>query len=313
MVTLHAFVDDSSSDVGDRRLFLAAYINGAGPWIDFGEKWRAALYQAPKISYLKMAEAQNLSGQFRGWSATDRDHKILQLARVIEASRPWSVHCSISRSEYAKIVAPVAPYPLKQPYFSCFWGIMRTAADYHLQLDRSRPANTWKVPPLEFIFDEQGGLGADAALWYNWLKNSEEPDIARLLGDTPIFGDDKQMVALQAADMLAWHVRRRHERGANESLPVLDILLGDGASRDIPTSMLKTWAEGFRRVPGVSEVQTKSAWNETRKVTRAMVESGAPPPDTRYWYLWRMNLKLKVRKLRQRWRIFKSKRIRTKS
>lgn len=294
-------------------MFLAAYINGAGPWIEFGAKWRATLDRAPKISYLKMAEAQNLSGQFRGWSATDRDNKILQLARVIEASRPWSVHCSISRSEYAQIVAPVAPFPLKQPYFSCFWGIMRTAADYHLQLDRGRPANTQMVPPLEFVFDEQGGLGADAALWYNWLKNGQEPDIARLMGDKPIFGDDKQMVALQAADMLAWHIRRRHERGADESLPVLEILLGDGASRDIPTSMLKTWADGFRRVPGISEVQTKSAWHETRKVTRALVESGAAAPDTRYWYLWRLNLKAKLRKVRQRWRMLVSKWIRTKN
>lgn len=213
MVSLHAFVDDSSSDVGDRRLFLAAYINGAGPWIDFGNKWRATLAQNPEISYLKMSEAQNLSGQFRGWSVSERDAKILQLARVIEETRPWSVFCSISRSEYAKIVAPVAPYPLKQPYFSCFWGIIRTAADYHLHLDRGRPANTSPVPPVEFVFDEQGGLGADAALWYNWLKNDQEPDIARLMGDKPIFGDDKQMAALQAADMLAWHVRRRHERG----------------------------------------------------------------------------------------------------
>lgn len=96
-------------------------------------------------------------------------------------------------------------------------------------------------------------------------------------------------------------------------LPILDILLGDGASRDIPSSMLKTWAEGFRRMPGVSEAQTKSAWYETRKVTRALVEAGAPAPDTRYWYLWRLNLKAKLRKFRQRWRMLKSKLIRTKA
>lgn len=312
MVSLHAFVDDSSSDVGDRRLFLAAYINGAGPWIAFGEEWRRALQETPALSYLKMAEAQNLSGQFRGWSPTDRDRKVLRLANVIADSRPWSVHCSISRADYARIVGPVAPYPLKQPYFSCFWGIMRTAADYHLKLDRERPASTTPVPPLDFVFDEQGGLGTDAVLWYDWLKDGEEAEIAALMGDRPIFGNDKSMVALQAADMLAWHLRRRHERGEDEPLPALDLLLGDGASREIPTDMLEQWAEGFRRVPGVSEIRTKRDWHETRKVTKALVDAGAPPPDTRYAYLLGLSIRAKFLRIGQYCRRLRSKILRRK-
>ena len=250
MVSLHAFVDDSSSDVGDRRLFLAAYINGAEQWLAFGHEWRAVLEEPPKLGYLKMAEAQNLSGQFRGWSPAERDAKVLRLGKVIAAHRPWSVHCSISRADYTRIVAPVAPFPLKQPYFSCFWGIIRTAADYHLQLDRSRPLDTLPVPPVDYVFDEQGGLGTDAALWYRWLKEGQEPAVAAMMGDQPIFGDDKEMVALQAADMLVWHLRRRHERGLGEPLPILDLLTSDGAYREIPTSMLEHWAREFKRAPG---------------------------------------------------------------
>lgn len=302
MVSLHAFVDDSSSDVGDRRLFLAAYINGAGPWVAFGHDWRAALKEPPKLAYLKMAEAQNRSGQFRGWSAADRDAKVLRMANVIAAHRPWTVHCSISRADYARIVAPVAPFPLKQPYFSCFWGIIRTAADYHLQLDRDRPPDTVPVPPLDYVFDEQGGLGTDAALWYRWLKDGQEPAVAAMMGDQPIFGDDKELVALQAADMLAWHLRRRHERGPDEPLPILNLLTSDGAYREIPTSMLELWAKEFRRVPGISQVQTKRAWRETRTATRAMIARGEAPPKTSYAYLLWMSSRMKLRDLKQSWR-----------
>lgn len=300
MVSLHAFVDDSSSDVGERRLFLAAYINAAGPWIAFGQDWRNALEEAPSLNYFKMSEAQNLSGQFRGWSPADRDTKTLRMANVIATHRPWSVHCSISRADYARIVAPVAPFPLKQPYFSCFWGIIRTAADYHLHLSRTLPASTNPVPPLEFVFDEQGGLGTDAALWYQWLKQGQEPAVAAMMGDQPIFGDDKKMVALQAADMLAWHLRRQHER-PDEPLPILAMLTENGAFREIPSAMLEAWAEEFRRVPGVSRVQTRRAWRETREATRAMVAAGAAPPNISFPYLVWMNLRMKVQDFRQ-WR-----------
>lgn len=114
----------------------------------------------------------------------------------------------------------MAPFPLKQPYFSCVWGIIRTAADYHLHLSPDIPARTIPVPPPEFVFDEQGGLGTDAVLWYQWFKQGQEPAVAAMMGDQPIFGDDK-MVTLQAADMLAWYLRRRHER-PDEPPPMLE-------------------------------------------------------------------------------------------
>ncbi|HWU72389.1 MAG TPA: DUF3800 domain-containing protein [Sphingomonas sp.] len=303
MVSLHAFIDDSASDIGDRRLFLAAYVNGAGPWIAFGHDWRMTLAAPPAIGYLKMSEAQNLSGQFRRWSAADRDTKILKLAQVIVAHRPWSIHCSVSRADYARIVAPVAPYPLKQPYFSCFWGIIRTAADYHLQLDRDRRADTYPVPPLDYVFDEQGGLGTDAALWYTWLKETQEPEVAALMGDQPIFGDDKKIVALQAADMLAWHLRRRHERGADERLPILDLLTEHGAYREIDRTALERWAEEFRHVPGVARVQTKAAWRETREATRAAVAAGVNSPNTSLaalrWGWFKVRIKELMRRRRR--------------
>ena len=302
MISLHAFIDDSTSDVDDRRLFLAAYINGAGPWIDFGHDWRAALAEPPGIAYLKMAEAQNLRGEFKGWSGADRDSKILRLARVIAASRPWSVYCSVSRRDYARIVAPAAPYPLKQPYFCCFWGIIRTSADYHLHLDNDRPADTHPIPPLQYVFDEQGGLGTDAALWYAWLKQTQEPPIAALMGDQPIFGDDKAMMGLQAADMLAWHVRRRHERGPDGLQPILDLLLGDGACREVDAAALELWAREFRRIPGVAGVQTKREWHETRAAALAAIEAGESPPATSLARLRWLSFKVAWRRLAKGWR-----------
>jgi len=45
------------------------------------------------------------------------------------------------------------------------------------------------------------------------------------MGSTPIFEDDKKVLPLQAADMIAWHLRRRREsRNVGENREVMEIL-----------------------------------------------------------------------------------------
>lgn len=295
---LQAFVDDSASDVGDKRLFLAAYINGADQWTAFSDAWDRKLRESPAIEYFKMSEAHSGRGQFDGWAEPERDRKVLGLAQVIRDHRPWSVHCSVSREQYGRIVAPVAPLGLKNAYFACFWDVMQVTAQYHLALEIEG------VPPVDFVFDEQGGLGLDAVTWYEWLKAGQVPEVRSLLGATPVFHDDKQVVPLQAADMLAWHLRRWHERGQAEVLPALDLLIESRTHvcRDVDEATLKTIARGFRRVPGVDRVQDRRSWREAVTSARAQIAAGAGPPTANLlWMHWR-NARLRLRDLINRMR-----------
>lgn len=274
MVILQAYVDDSSSHVGDKRLFLAGYINSAERWIEFSQQWESALHSHPRISHLHMVEAQNLRGEFRGWSEDARDQKVLALARVIRGSNPWSIECSVSRDEYARILEPVSPAPLKSPYFSCFWGIIDTAARYHRSLGIDG------VPPVDFIFDDQGGVGDEAVMWYRWLKDEIPPDLRVLLGSTPIFRSDQQIIPLQAADMLAWHLRRMHERKGLEQRPAMRLLIASGShvARYADSSTLESIAKKMRRVPGVFLIKERRDW---RRAKKSMLEApaDAPPPS----------------------------------
>ena len=100
MAFLRAFTDDSASDVGDRRLFMAGYMNRTELWARFAEAWAEELRGAPSIEYLKMAEAQNLRDQFdwrKGWTEEKRDEKLRGLARVIRHFNPISFQMSIDR------------------------------------------------------------------------------------------------------------------------------------------------------------------------------------------------------------------------
>lgn len=65
---LRAYIDDSISRVGERRLVLAALIQSDATWSAFADDWRRTLAAPPVVTYLKMAEAQNRRGQFKGFS-----------------------------------------------------------------------------------------------------------------------------------------------------------------------------------------------------------------------------------------------------
>jgi hypothetical protein len=124
------FIDDSASDTGDRRLFLAGYLNRTDRWALFSEAWREELKAAPSIAYLKMSEANAFVGQFTGWTTDDRDEKLRGLIRVIKHFEPMSFEFSVSREEYYREVKPAAPRGIGNPHFACCLQVVFGLAQY---------------------------------------------------------------------------------------------------------------------------------------------------------------------------------------
>lgn len=240
---------------------LAGYVNTVSQWSKFADAWDAELHAHPSIEYLHMVEAQNLRDQFDGWPEVDRDKKVLDLATVIRDHEPWSIQCSVSRNDYTRIVRPVAPRGLGNPYFSCFYGIVISLARFHHEQGIATP--------VDFVFDEQGGLGTEAVMFYEYIKSLQIPEVEALLGSTPVFRDDEKVLPLQAADVLAWHIRREHAGEVPAGyLPSFDLLRADGRHVvvDINSDVLETMASRMRDVPGVSEIQSKSQWRKIKRV-----------------------------------------------
>ena len=288
---------DSASDIGDRRFFLCGYVNTVEKWRDFSATWQATLQASPPIEYFKMAEAQNLRDQFKDWLPLDRDKKVLSLAKVVRRYQPLSFECSVSREEYEKLLKPAAPYDLQGPYFGCFFGVITGLAQF-------LHAHGGRVP-VDFIFDEQGGLGNDAALAYQWIKDGFKEGWADLLGASPIFRDDKLMLPLQAADMLAWHVRRDRE-GVDppNSRPAMDFLRTSGMHilRDVDAATLASLARKMRLVPGVSRTQSRGSWRKVRKEMRKQIAAGLGPPSTNFVRMLLLNIVVGMKELAARLR-----------
>jgi len=130
------------------------------------------------------------------------------------------------------------------------------------------------------VFDTQEGADKDVEVLWPWLKLSSSPVWRDLLGPTPRFASDLEEVALQAADMLAWHRRREHEgQDPPGSRPASDLLISEPhLMLSIETSALAGMARKIARVGGVRGMLTKKQWRETRQAIAAHQQAGLGPP-----------------------------------
>jgi Protein of unknown function (DUF3800) len=270
MRLLQAFSDDSASESGDRRLFMAGYVYPEEGWKSFADAWSSALRQSPSIDYLHMVEAQNLRDQFAGWKKPQRDAKLRNLANVIQIFRPVSFQFSVSRRDFNHFVKSNSPKPLGKPHFECIFGIICTLANWSEQ--------SGLRSPIDFIFDDQEGVSVDVDLFFEQMTAGLPAPARALINSKPAFRSDKQFLPLQAADMLAWHLRREHETG--EHLQLTRSLRNSEYHlvSELPTDVLEKWFEGFKKVPGIPEIQTKSQWRKVRlEIIRAMKLGFVPP------------------------------------
>jgi hypothetical protein len=259
---LQAYVDDSATDTADK-------------WARFSDAWQEELDHKPSINYLKMSEANSLGGEFKGWDTVARDEKLRGLARVIRHFSPASYHSSVSRSEFEAIVSPVAPYGFNRPYFYCFQAIMVPLANSMLEYGLPKV-------PIDFIFDEQGGVGDEAKFFYRIIRDAQPAAVRSILSVDPIFRNDKLVLPLQAADMLAWHIRRTYLRDP-AAFPVPKFLSSDGLhmASDIDTAWLKRIADGYAQIPGTQQLKSKGAWRKIMREVEA-IELAGRRPDQRW-------------------------------
>lgn len=252
MVMLQAYIDDSHASSGLRPLYLAAYAMEADRWIEFSDAWDAVLNEPPAIDYFKMTEAMGCGGCFRGFSEPQRNKKVLALASVIKDFAPWGMHMHVNTVEFDEIFKPHAPPPLRSAYFSLCYGIMNGIT--HIQREMRI------TEPCEFIFDDHPGLAAKVVPIFDFMMD-ERPEWAELVAGMPSFKDDKDVMPLQACDMLAWVVRRESEGLVAKDFPdLIDVITAkDGHYSNLVTRQtLEDVAGHFKQsMPGAGSIKKK--------------------------------------------------------
>jgi hypothetical protein len=267
-MALQAFVDDSGNEPQSHIFVLAGFVADSSQWAAFSTDWQVALDEAPKLAYFKMNEAEQFGGQFdpaNGWNAAKRDDRVITLARIIRKHIPEKFYVAVSHASFKKYLHGIPTrnrQTMRDPYFLLFYQMILTVAAYHAAIPR--------IEPCDFIFDEHGKIGRRALAWWDSFKTSAKSaaktDFTPYLGSPPIFQDDKQFLPIQAADLYAWHLRRRlghtliiPERPAETvmtQISLLGTMFTDARLADIRATMIEIAKRLVAENPDIPLVQT---------------------------------------------------------
>ena len=236
-----AFCDGSKGTEPGKILLLSALVHTVPAWEKFSNDWEAALKAPPSLEHFHMRKFRQLAG----WKAIDRDLKIISLTEVILKHEPHVVSCWLSTEDYDATIRQVAPSDLRHVFSLAFQAMLHTVAEYQLQRGITVPAN--------FVFDEEGDIGNEALIWYPAIKETAPPRVRALMGTTPVFRDDEEMLPLQAADLVAWHKRRKKETPGLDTETAASQRVDElpGGEREITKDALIGMAFKMSKVPNV--------------------------------------------------------------
>jgi hypothetical protein len=196
---LRAFIDDSGSDRNSAWYVLAGYIGTVEGWDRFDAQWTQVLRQDPPIEYFKSSQAESLrpDGQWAGVSAGQRDAKIDALIHVIRLCARRAVCARIRQADYDDLVRPNVPTAWDSPYYFLATIIVGAAINIETLDGNSED--------IDFVLDEDQSHARGFALLVPRLFGMQSVR-QKLVNITR--QDEKQFIPLQAADLLAWQIRR---------------------------------------------------------------------------------------------------------
>ncbi len=194
---LKGFIDDSGSGGDSKWYVLAGYIGTVEGWDQFDQMWLDVLHEHPRAESFKAASAESLKGPFAGFTVEQRNEKIDRLIKVIGKCSRRAVCARMRQSDYNEIVKGKVPPLFDSPYYFLFPTVMGAAVNIE-RIDG-------RTESIDFVFDSD---------------DTHEKGVKRLLPSVSgmqsfhgcvaniIRRDDKEFLPLQAADLVAWQIRR---------------------------------------------------------------------------------------------------------
>ena len=173
-------------------------------WEEFSVVWDAELRTAPGIRHFKHHEAGSFEGEFGAWDKSARDAKMEALAKVIAKHDLIGFIGSVSIAGVAALFeTSILPRKtlLKTVKFVDFYhyasqGLIASVLGHQIVIAKN------ETDRVDFVFDDGVSFLEDCISNYPKLVKAL-PAPAQAIAGTVVSKNDKNVVALQAADMLA--------------------------------------------------------------------------------------------------------------
>ena len=202
---------------------LAGYIASRAAWQAFSAEWASLLHpfgtlRSDGTYHFKMADmAQN----------QERMARLPVFLRTIEKHVLGWVSISLNAEDLRRACSRIqVPGRRRGPidwgtYSNPYYIALRCLLDsFHLHRERFAEAIPLDLP-VDFIFDRRPEAKIIEAMWENYLE-ARPPQVRDLYGDRPRFVDDTYNLPIQAADLLAWWVRKWTDEGRPERVGQLE-------------------------------------------------------------------------------------------
>lgn len=250
---LTAYLDESSDD---RVYTVAGFMTTAESWKPFSADWEATLKTDPKISHFKMhgVLTSKTNRVFKNYSKQQRIDKTESLISVLNthlsAKTDLAGSVVMDVKAYKEILEPILSPKLRNPYLWCFQGIL---VGYSSWIREILPGQK-----TDFVFDDNKKEFRDALKLYKRVADLPPFVESKPYVGTIEPGDDKTVMPLQAADMLAGQVRLYGCDNASATFmpsiirserPQYSHLLGVNALMAMRATVLATaaWPQEFMR------------------------------------------------------------------
>jgi Protein of unknown function (DUF3800) len=286
---LQGYIDDSGSEPQSKFFLLGGFVSTISRWAQFSNEWHAVLNKPPVLDYFKTTEAMSLHTQFdekRGWTEALRDNRVQDLVQVIKNNVEMGVHVYTSNDTFHRLIGNL-PLPYRNlssdtPYSLLFAQMSLVVARLQYIFDSK--------DKCDLIFDQQLGFQVEAMQWWSLFKKDAAErggnSITEYMGSPPSFKDDKKFKPLQAADLFAWHRRRRLDGmemsalqdvvlSSLEEIPHMMVPLSDALLSNLRDYLAQS-AAGFAEMN--PDVPFVTASKRARRRTRRTIGT-IPPSD----------------------------------
>ncbi len=196
---LEAYFDDSGRGNGP-AFVLGGFLSTAERWESFNDDWQSVLDRSPPLELFKMKHAMN-----KWWlplPAAARMQRLGLFHSAIMKHAQMGFVCVINHDAFDRLVRLGLGFT-DTIYQLAFTGVIATTIRYHREM-----ALTDKI---DFVFDEQPHEFPRALRSFLNIWESDNY-LNMYLAGTPRSANDVKVLPLQAADYIAWQIRRKIEQ-----------------------------------------------------------------------------------------------------
>jgi hypothetical protein len=197
IVVFKAFFDESGGPESSKALIVGGFLGRVEEWELASDAWDECLRQSPAIEFFTHKEAQGLNGQFKGWDRPSAEKKVLDLATVISRFRIMGMCATVPFGLFEGRDAKITKGMMGTRAYD--WGFGTAVKCVLQRMKETMPAEE----TVDFVFDQHSALAPNIEMFYTMKRNEFFKDFMSQAGAC-MPGDDKNIVALQMADLLAW-------------------------------------------------------------------------------------------------------------